>query len=103
MEYAIGILKKQKDDLMSAEDITEVAKVFMLQTLEEAIRVLTFQRYDSAFVISENEKMSNALREIDTHIRCTPEPVPYIVNTLKETLPEYKDYPSTPGDKGGVL
>jgi hypothetical protein len=30
-----------------------------------------------------------ALREIDTHIRATREPVPYIIDTLKETLPEY--------------
>ena len=30
-----------------------------------------------------------ALRQVDTHIRCTKEPVPYIVDTLKETLPEY--------------
>lgn len=31
------------------------------------------------------------LREIDTHIRSTPEPVPYIIETLKRTLPEYKE------------
>jgi hypothetical protein len=30
-----------------------------------------------------------ALREIDTHIRSTINPVPYIINTLKNTLPEY--------------
>ncbi|MNR58348.1 hypothetical protein D3C85_1793230 [compost metagenome] len=33
----------------------------------------------------------NALREIDTHIRSTSEPVAYIIETLKNTLPEYKE------------
>ena len=33
----------------------------------------------------------DALREIDMHIRSTPEPVPYIIETLKRTLPEYND------------
>jgi chromosome segregation ATPase len=37
----------------------------------------------------ENRKYESALREIDTHIRSTPEPVPYIIETLKRTLPEY--------------
>lgn len=31
-----------------------------------------------------------ALREIDTHIRATSDPVPYIIETLKRTLPEYQ-------------
>lgn len=30
-----------------------------------------------------------ALREIDTHIRSTPEPLPKIIETLLKTLPEY--------------
>jgi vacuolar-type H+-ATPase subunit I/STV1 len=37
------------------------------------------------------EKYENALREIDTHIRSTSEPVSYIIQTLKETLPEYTE------------
>lgn len=32
-----------------------------------------------------------ALREIDTHIRDTPEPVPYIIETLKKIFPEYEE------------
>lgn len=32
----------------------------------------------------------NALREIDTHIRSTSEPVKYIIETLLKTLPEYQ-------------
>jgi hypothetical protein len=35
-------------------------------------------------------RYENALREIDTHIRSTSEPISYIIQTLKETLPEYK-------------
>jgi phosphoenolpyruvate synthase/pyruvate phosphate dikinase len=31
----------------------------------------------------------NMLREIDSHIRSTSEPVPYIIRTLKNVLPEY--------------
>jgi vacuolar-type H+-ATPase subunit D/Vma8 len=38
----------------------------------------------------EAKMYENALREIDTHIRSTSEPIPYIIQTLKETLPEYK-------------
>jgi hypothetical protein len=38
----------------------------------------------------EYKVAQKALREIDTHIRSTKEPVPYIVETLKENLPEYK-------------
>jgi hypothetical protein len=41
---------------------------------------------------SNIEFYENALREIDTHIRSTPEPVNYIINTLKRTLPEYNEY-----------
>lgn len=32
-----------------------------------------------------------ALEQIDCHIRSTPYPVPHIVDTLKRTLPEYKE------------
>jgi hypothetical protein len=45
----------------------------------------TIIRYD---VLSES--YLKALREIDTHIRSTSDPVPYIIETLKNTLPEYK-------------
>lgn len=31
------------------------------------------------------------LREIDTHIRSTSEPIPHIIETLKVTLPEYQN------------
>lgn len=39
----------------------------------------------------EAEKYLDALRDIETHIRSTPEPVPHIIKTLKETLPEFND------------
>ncbi|MBG9586901.1 hypothetical protein [Cytobacillus firmus] len=35
------------------------------------------------------ESYEKALRDIDTHIRATTEPVPYIVQTLLDTLPQY--------------
>lgn len=37
------------------------------------------------------ERYEEALREIDTHIRATSEPIPYITETLKKTLPEYQE------------
>jgi vacuolar-type H+-ATPase subunit I/STV1 len=40
---------------------------------------------------SRIKELEEALREIDTHIRSTSEPIPYIVETLKKTLPEYED------------
>jgi DNA repair exonuclease SbcCD ATPase subunit len=36
------------------------------------------------------QQAQSALREIDTHIRSTPDPIPYIIETLKRSLPEYK-------------
>jgi predicted nucleic acid-binding Zn-ribbon protein len=36
------------------------------------------------------KEYEDALREIDVHIRATPEPVPYIIDTLKKVLPEYE-------------
>lgn len=39
----------------------------------------------------EAKKYLDALREIDTHIRCCKTPIPYIVETLKQVLPEYID------------
>ena len=41
--------------------------------------------------LSQGEEIYlNALREIDTHIRSTSEPVKYIIETLLKTLPEYQ-------------
>jgi len=37
------------------------------------------------------EELEEALRYIDTHIRSTHEPIPYIVETLKRVLPEYQE------------
>jgi hypothetical protein len=39
----------------------------------------------------ESDKYKYALQRIDCHIRSTPEPIPYIVETLKRTLNEYKE------------
>jgi hypothetical protein len=46
---------------------------------------------DMVQLLKENERFRDALREIDTHIRATPEPVSYIIETLKKTLPEYQE------------
>lgn len=39
---------------------------------------------------SNEEKYLNALREIETHIRSTPEPIHHIIKTLLGALPEYQ-------------
>ncbi|MED1863398.1 hypothetical protein P4V41_08010 [Fictibacillus nanhaiensis] len=38
----------------------------------------------------EIEYLLDTLRKIDTHIKSAEQPLPYIINTLQETLPEYK-------------
>lgn len=40
--------------------------------------------------------MTAALREIDTHIRATSDPIPHIVATLKRVLPEYAEESGDP-------
>jgi DNA repair exonuclease SbcCD ATPase subunit len=47
--------------------------------------------YEYTFELErELQQAQSALREIDTHIRSTPDPIPYIIETLKRSLPEYK-------------
>jgi hypothetical protein len=41
--------------------------------------------------LAEIERLTEALREIDTHIRSTSDPIPYIVATLKRALLEYEE------------
>ncbi|NOU54939.1 hypothetical protein HN020_09275 [Brevibacillus borstelensis] len=36
--------------------------------------------------------LRDALEKIDIHIRSTGDPVPHIIQTLKDTLPEYKEW-----------
>lgn len=44
-----------------------------------------------------------ALRQIDTHVRATREPVPYIIGELVKVLPEYEDHDgNVPGLKDNV-
>lgn len=40
---------------------------------------------------AERDHYLDALREIDIHVRSTSDPIPYIIETLKKSLPEYKD------------
>lgn len=59
------------------------------------IEVNDFVEYANSMIresilIMENERLLDALREIDNHVRATSKPVPHIIGTLKETLPEYQ-------------
>jgi hypothetical protein len=49
--------------------------------------------HDFAISLAKQVKLYyEALEDIDTHIRSTSDPVPYIIQILKETLPEYKEW-----------
>ncbi|MDC0763434.1 hypothetical protein POF51_22170 [Brevibacillus sp. AG] len=39
---------------------------------------------------TESKRLREALEKVDVHIRSTSDPVPHIIQTLKNTLPEYK-------------
>lgn len=47
--------------------------------------------WQAARLMEENEDLNVALREIDTHICATSDPIPHIVATLKRVLPEYSE------------
>jgi hypothetical protein len=51
---------------------------------------------DSYHMRGGYETLIEALREIDTHIRATSEPIPHIVATLKRVLPEYAEESGDP-------
>lgn len=48
-------------------------------------------RVDAEVLSDESAQYLRALREIDTHIRATSDPIPHIVATLKRELPEYDE------------
>lgn len=95
---------------MNWEELKELIQLEgMLEKIRERNRVrkldpisLLNEKQDLASLLKENAaedvdflldavgKTLRALREIDTHIRSTPEPIPYIVSTLKDILPEYQ-------------
>ncbi len=40
-------------------------------------------------LLAEITRLESVLLEIDTHIRSTEDPIPYIIDTLKRSMPEY--------------
>lgn len=50
----------------------------------------------AAEVNGECVGLYDILREIDTHIRATSDPIPHIVATLKRVLPEYAEESGDP-------
>lgn len=58
---------------------------------KESIPQLYFSNDDLKWLLNQVEKYENALMEIDTHIRSDAYPEKYIVDTLKNTLPEYRE------------
>lgn len=63
------------------------------ERLKAEVKALTLTADVSGWEVvgyeEENEGLFVALREIDTHIRGTSDPIPHIVATLKRVLPEY--------------
>jgi hypothetical protein len=49
-------------------------------------------RSDILKLIADVQRLRRALEDIDIHIRSTGDPVPYIIETLKNTLPEYSGW-----------
>lgn len=89
MSWLIEQAEKVEQLEQSLNDAAEMAeqflndKYFYMDELKKAEQQLQQAK-------AEVRKYENALREIDTHIRSTSEPVPYIIQTLIATLPEYK-------------
>lgn len=82
---------------MANRQAIEVAKVLLAeidrfqQERDEARRKAEEAWNENDAIERAYHKLIEGLREIDTHIRSTPEPVQYIVETLKRVLPEYQE------------
>lgn len=82
-------------DRLKDSKVTEDSSVTMLLDKKE-VHFLSMGVYENGDVVihldqdEEDNTFINALREIDTHLRSTKDPLPYIIETLKKTLPEYK-------------
>lgn len=82
-------------DQVTKENGVPLFKAFRMRgdlQMRDDARFITEAREALPYWIKEYQKLIEALREIDTHIRATPDPVRYIVGTLKQTLPEYKGW-----------
>lgn len=66
-------LKHIKEDILDDDYMTPETALWLIELAEKT------------------ETYKEALREIDTHIRSTSKPVPHIIETLKNTLPEYRE------------
>ncbi|WP_342480463.1 hypothetical protein NST07_25960 [Paenibacillus sp. FSL L8-0340] len=75
--------------------ITESRDFWKLDAMSEVARAES-ATIEAVTYASKNEELFAALREIDTHIRATSDPVPQIVSTLKQVLPEYAEESGDP-------
>lgn len=62
------------------------------QFISEAREALPYWIDRAVSLEKEVDMLRDALEKIDIHIRSTGDPVPHIIQTLKDTLPEYKDW-----------
>ncbi|MFM1655563.1 hypothetical protein ACI7RC_26220 [Brevibacillus sp. B_LB10_24] len=80
-------------------DFVQLAKGVVVGTTENNLHFISEARealphWIKLAVAAEKEarRFREALEKVDIHIRSTSDPVPYIIETLKSTLPEYKDW-----------
>ncbi|PLS19468.1 hypothetical protein CVD28_03365 [Bacillus sp. M6-12] len=81
---------------LKESNVTEDSTVTMLLDKKEVhfLSMGTYGNGDVVIHLDQDEQENpylQALREIDTHIRSTKDPLPYIIETLKKTLPEHKE------------
>ncbi|USG65184.1 hypothetical protein NDK47_24175 [Brevibacillus ruminantium] len=61
------------------------------EQLQRTVELYQFECRRREEETEERDKLVEALREIDTYIRGTRYPLPYIAEVLKNTLPEYEE------------
>lgn len=103
VRFLLGCIEAQASELERKEEENR-EQLNRIVELSHCIKQITGDLTPAEFVaelienqsefkrtMEEREKLIEGLREIDTHIKATSDPIPHIVQTLKELLPEYSD------------
>lgn len=89
--------ESRRAESATLEALTYAAEI---EQLRAEVKALTLTADAAGWEIvgyeEENEGLTAALHEIDTHIRATSDPIPHIVATLKRVLPEYAEEDGDP-------
>lgn len=94
----LRFLMKRYDEERAAhnEHMTELCQLEkenrkLREQLQRTVELYQFECRRREEETEERDKLVEALREIDTYIRGTRYPLPYIAEVLKNTLPEYEE------------